>query len=398
MPWKEILPMDQRVRFVVDVERGGLSMSELCERYGVSRKTGYKWLARYADGGAPALAERSRRPAFSPQETPSAIVDALIEGRQRHPTWGAKKLLWLVGRKHPGWSLPARSTVCDLLKRHGLVRSPRRRRLPGHPGKPMSAMAAPNDVWCADFKGQFRTRDGVYCYPLTVTDGFSRYLLGCQSLLSTAHVGAKPVFERLFREHGMPRIIRTDNGVPFATNAIARLSELSVWWIRLGIKPELTEPASPQQNGRHERMHRTLKAETTRPPAGDLRAQQRRFNDFQTMYNHERPHEAIGQQTPATLYAPSDRAYPRKLPPLEYPSHFERRLVSRNGGLRWNRNWVNVSHTLGGEYVGLEEIDHDLWTVYFGPLELGRLHVRELTIEDTFGRTNRKNPLPMSPD
>jgi hypothetical protein len=200
----------------------------------------------------------------------------------------------------------------------------------------MSLMSAPNNVWCADFKGQFRTRDGVYCYPLTVTDGFSRYLLGCQSLLSTAHVGAKPVFERLFREHGLPRIIRTDNGVPFATNAIARLSELSVWWIRLGIQPELIEPTSRQQNGRHERMHRTLKAETTQPPAGDLRAQQRRFNDFQTVYNGERPHDGIGQQTPATLYMPSDRAYPCKLPPLEYPSHFERRLVSRNGGLRWN--------------------------------------------------------------
>jgi putative transposase len=398
MPWKESSPMDQRVRFIADVQRGALSMSELCERYGVSRKTGYKWVTRYAEGGALGLAERSRRPEFSPQETPSAVVDALLEGRQRHPTWGAKKLLWLVGRKHPDWALPARSTVCDVLKRHGLVRSPRRRRVPGHPGKPMSSMSAPNEVWCADFKGQFRTRDGRYCYPLTVTDGYSRYLLGCQSLLSTAHAGAKPVFERLFRQHGLPRIIRTDNGVPFATTGMARLSELSVWWIRLGIVPELTEPASPQQNGRHERMHRTLKAETTRPPAGDLRAQQRRFNDFQSLYNEQRPHEALGQQTPASLYLSSDRAYPRPLPPLEYPSHFERRRVSKNGGLRWNRNWVNVSHTLGGEYVGLEEIDQDLWTVYFGPLELGRLHVRKLKIEDTFGRTNRTNPLPMSPD
>src|SRR5258706_2303656 len=229
MPWKESSPMDQRVRCIADVQRGVLSISELCERYGVSRKTGYKWRARYEEGGAAGLAERSRRPESSPQETPRAIVDALLEGRQRHPTWGAKKLLWLVERKHPGWPLPARSTVCDVLKRHGLVRSPRRHRSPGHPGKPMSSMSAPNDVWCADFKGQFRTRDGRYCYPLTVTDGCSRYLLGCQSLRSTAHAGAKPVFERLFREHGLPRIIRTDNGVPFATTGMARLSELSVW-------------------------------------------------------------------------------------------------------------------------------------------------------------------------
>ena len=247
----------------------------------------------------------------------------------------------------------------------------------------------PNDTWCADFKGHFKTGDGLYCYPLTVTDGYSRYLLGCQALYTTAVQAAKPVFTRLFKEYGLPKRIRTDNGVPFATHTLARLSSLSAWWVRLGILPELIEPGKPQQNGRHERMHRTLKAETTRPAAGSLAAQQRKFNAFREEFNHERPHEALDMQTPACLYQPSAREMPNKIPPLEYPDRFEVRYVSANGGIRWKRDWVNVSIVCVGEYVGLEEIDDGVWNVYFGPLKLGRLNERHMKIEDEYGRLNR---------
>jgi putative transposase len=282
------------------------------------------------------------------------------------------------------------STVCEILNRHGLVPRKRRRRVIGHPGKPTAEMLAPNDIWCADFKGQFKTGDGIYCYPLTVTDGYSRYLLGCQGLLSTSSVDAKPVFTRLFREYGLPTRIRSDNGVPFATTTLARLSMLSAWWVRLGILPDLIEPGKPQQNGRHERMHRTLKAETTRPPAANRQAQQRKFNRFREEFNNERPHEALDMATPASVYVPSRREMPDRLPPLEYPDRFEVRYVSDNGGIRWNKGWVNVSSTCIGEYVGLEEIDDGVWNVYFGPLKLGRLLERHMRIEDEFGRLKRR--------
>ncbi|MGH7462513.1 MAG: integrase core domain-containing protein, partial [Longimicrobiales bacterium] len=261
----------------------------------------------------------------------------------------------------------------------------------GHPGKPSSSILAPNDCWSADFKGQFKTGDGLYCYPLTVTDGFSRYLLACRGLGSTSVAESKPVFTRLFKEYGLPKRIRTDNGVPFATNTLARLSSLSAWWVRLGVLPELIEPGKPQQNGRHERMHRTLKAETTRPPANSCRGQQRKFDRFQHEFNFERPHEALDMQTPASLYAPSPRHMPDKIPPLEYPDRFEVRYVSANGGIRWNKGWANVSITCVGEYVGLEEIDDGLWNVYFGALKLGRLHERHMRIEDEYGRLRRHN-------
>ena len=389
MPWKELKPMDQKTQFIADYLRQTLDTTELCQLYGISRKTGYKWIERYLEDGPQGLEERSRRPGTCPNQTPEEIVDALIQVRQRHPTWGAKKLLPLVGKRHPDWDLPARSTVCEILKRRGLVPQKRRRRVIGHPGKPSSLMLAPNDIWCADFKGQFKTGDGLYCYPLTVTDGYSRYLLGCQGLSSTRVMEAKPVFTRLFKEFGLPQRIRSDNGVPFATNTLARLSTLSAWWVRLGILPDLIEPGKPQQNGRHERMHRTLKAETTRPPAANRQAQQRKFNRFREEFNEERPHEALDMATPASIYVPSLREMPDRLPPLEYPDRFEVRYVSYNGGIRWNKGWVNVSITCAGEYVGLEEIDDGVWNVYFGPLKLGRLLERHMRIEDEFGRLKR---------
>jgi transposase InsO family protein len=272
--------MDQRTQFIADHLRDSLSITELCALYGVSRKTGYKWIDRYLRHGPAGLEERSRRPQRSPRHTSDEVVTAILDARRRHPRWGGKKLLALLHKRHPRWMLPGRSTACDILSRHGMVPIRRQRRRLGHPGKPTSQILASNDLWSADYKGQFRTGDGRYCYPLTVADGFSRYLLGCQALGSTAGAEAKPIFTRLFQEYGLPRRIRTDNGVPFATTTLARLSKLSAWWVRLGILPELIEPGRPQQNGRHERMHRTLKAETTRPAAGNLAAQQRRFNSL----------------------------------------------------------------------------------------------------------------------
>ena len=238
MPWRELKPMDQKTQFIADYLRQTLDTTELCQLYGISRKTGYKWIERYLENGPQGLEERSRRPGTCPNQTPDAIVEALIAVRQHHPTWGAKKLLPFVEKRHPDWDLPSRSTVCDILKRRGLIPRQRRRRVIGHPGKPSSLMLAPNAIWCADFKGQFKTGDGLYCYPLTVTDGYSRYLLGCQGLSSTKVVEAKPVFTRLFKEFGLPERIRSDNGVPFATNTLARLSALSAWWVRLGILPD----------------------------------------------------------------------------------------------------------------------------------------------------------------
>jgi putative transposase len=391
MPWRDTAPMDQRTQFIADYLRDTLSITELCELYEISRKTGYKWIDRYVQRGPAGLDELSRRPRRSPNGTPELIVEALLEARRRHPRWGGKKLLALLHKREPRWSLPGRSTACDILKRHGLVPIQRHRRRIGHPGKPTSHMLAPNDVWSADFKGQFRTGDGCYCYPLTVADGFSRFLLGCQALTSTAVADAKGVFTRLFKEYGLPKRMRCDNGVPFATTALGRLSALSAWWIRLGILPEFIEPGRPDQNGRHERMHRTLKAETTRPAAGNLAAQQRRFNVFRDEFNYERPHEALDQETPGSCYVASDHGMPDRVPPLEYPDRFEVRYVSGNGGIRWNSRWVAVSIVCVGEYIGLEEIADGIWNVYFGPLKLGRLNERHMRIEDDRGRLYRQN-------
>jgi putative transposase len=390
MPWRHTSPMEQKIQVIADYLRQTLSITELCALYGVSRKTGYKWIERYLTSGPPGLEDRARTPCSRPNQTPQHIVEAISEVRCRHPSWGAKKLLSILQTRHPRWSLPGRSTICDILRRHGLVPKKRRHRHIGHPGKPTTLMAAPNEVWSADFKGQFKTGDGLYCYPLTVADGYSRFLLGCQALSSTRVAEAKPVFTRLFQEFGLPKRIRTDNGVPFATTTLGRLSQLSAWWVRLGILPEFIEPGKPQPNGRHERMHRTLKAETTRPPAATRRAQQRTFDRFREEFNCQRPHEALDMRTPTTCYEPSLRKMPNKLPPLEYPDRFEGRYVSANGGIRWHHQGVNVSHVCVGAYVGLEEIDDGVWNVYFGPLKLGRLLERHMRIEDAYGRLKRR--------
>jgi putative transposase len=389
MPWKETSPMDEKVRFIADFSKNRFSFSELCDRYDISRKTGYKWIERYADDGPGALEDLSRKPHHFPNETDPIIVEAILALRRKHTYWGAKKILKILRGRHPKWDFPCRSTVCDIFQRNGLVPRARRRRRIGHPGKPSNSVFAPNDLWCADFKGQFKTLDGVYCFPLTVTDYLSRYIVGCQGLHSTAVFSAKSVFTRLFEEYGLPRRIRTDNGVPFATNTLARLSSLSAWWVRLGILPEFIEPGKPQQNGRHERMHRTLKAETARPPAGNMSAQQRRFNHFRDEFNNLRPHDSLNEDTPASLYSPSPRPTPRKILPFEYPNHFEVRYVNASGGIRWSSNWVQVSTVCSGENIGLVEIDDGIWEVYYGPLRIGRFHERLGRIEDANCRLNR---------
>ena len=390
MAWREQSPMDSRVHFISDYLDGRFTIVDLCQEHGISRRIGYKWIHRYEAEGLRGLEDRSRTPRRCPHKTPDEIVKLILAFRKQHPTWGPKKLLDRLGRRDPGLPWPAESTCADILSRHGLTRGKRRRRRIGHPGPPRTKITAPNQVWTADFKGRFKMRDGLYCYPLTVADACSRYLLGCQALLSTSLAGSRPVFLRLFKEYGLPQRIRTDNGTPFAAVALGRLSQLSAWWLRLGIYPELIEPGKPQQNGRHERMHRTLKNEATRPPSGNRNAQQRRFNRFRDEFNNERPHEALGQETPASCYTASTRRMPDRLEPFEYPDHFETRFVGSNGGIRWKSKYIPVSHSCTGENIGLEEIDHGVWTVYFGPLKLGRLLEKDMRIEDTTGNLRRR--------
>jgi transposase InsO family protein len=392
MPWRETSPVHERQRFVVDAEYARLSFSELCRRYRISRKTGYKWLERYAAGGLSALHDRSHRPGSCPHATRPKVIEAVLRLRKRWK-WGAPKLRELLGAELPSAEVPAVATIHRILVRHGRVRKRRRSRQRPHPGRPTTAITRPNAIWSADFKGQFRTGDGHYCYPLTVQDAYSRYLLACQGLAGTQRQPARAVFTRLFHEFGLPERIRTDNGQPFATCALGRLSALSVWWVQLGILPELIEPAHPEQNGRHERMHRTLKAETARPPAASCVAQQRRFNAFREIYNEHRPHEALGQQVPARHYQPSPRAVPARLEPLTYPGHFEIRRVSTNGGIRWHNRWVNVSHVLGTLNIGLEPIADGTWNVFFGPLHLGWFDERDYQIHDHRGRLKRRRRL-----
>jgi putative transposase len=391
MPWNEQTPMDQKTQFLSEYLRDNLSLAELCRRYAISRKTAYKWINRFSAEGSPGLDDRSRRPHAHPHQTTASIRAAIIRARRLHPTWGAKKLLKVLTKADPHVAWPSRWTVSDLLAREGLVRQRVKRRKPSHPGKPTTIASAPNQLWCVDYKGQFKTRDGSYCYPLTVTDAFSRYLIGCRALPSTHSAPTQAVFRQWFGRYGLPDAIKSDNGTPFASTALGRVSTLSAWWIRLGIRPELIVPGNPQQNGQHERMHRTLKAEATRPPAANLAAQQRVFDAFRREFNTLRPHEAINLDTPASRYHTSSRRLPHTLAPLAYPAHFETRLVSTNGGIRWNSHWVAVSTTCAGEHVGLEAVDDAIWDVYFGPIKLGRLLEAKLRIEDDRGRLTRRH-------
>lgn len=376
MPWRERSPVDLRVQFMTEFRTELWTMTELAAQYGISRKTGYKWVERSATGDVAALLDRSRRPLTQPTATAPQLVEALAALRRRHPRWGAKKLLVLARRQDPDAAWPRRSTVCDLLRRAGLVvPRPRRPRVP-HGGHALSPIGGPNDTWTTDFKGEFRTGDRRYCYPLTLRDGFSRYVLRCEALLSRSYALTRRGFERSFAEFGLPVRIRSDNGGPFAGPGVGRLSRLNVWWMRLGIVPERIGLGRPEQNGSHEQFHRVLKAETTRPPAATARGQQHRFRAFCREYNDVRPHESLQDEPPVRHYQASPRALPTRLPPLEYPGHMEVRLVSSAGCISWRGTPIFVTEVLGGEHVALEEVADGRWTLHFASVRLGRLDER----------------------
>lgn len=375
MPWARTDWMSERVKFVAAYLRCDDSFTDLCVDFGISRKTGYKWIHRYDAEGPAALVDRSRAPHHHPQATEDHVVEVVIALRRRHPRWGPRKLRVILQRRHPRMVLPAASTIGDILKRQGLVRPRRRIRRSAPYAEQLRQYAAPNAVWCADFKGCFPV-GGERCHPLTISDGYSRYLLTCRALRRPLYRCARRVFESAFRQYGLPLAIRTDNGVPFSTLAPGGLSRLAVWWLRLGIRPERIQPGRPDQNGRHERMHSTLKAETAKPPRSSFPAQQRAFDRFQLEFNEQRPHEALGQQVPASFYRPSLRAYPRYLPQVQYPPHFEIRRAYPNGVISFGATQWYVSICLAGERVGLEPLTDGLWRVHFGSVSLGLLDPR----------------------
>src|SRR6266852_2858419 len=367
--------MDERLRFVARLLEGE-KMAPLCAAFGISRKTGYKIFERYKDCGIAAFTDRSRRPYRQANRLPAPIEATIVRLKREYPGWGAPKIREKLRQQVPGLQLPAISTVHAVLDRHGLVQRRRRRRPPAA-GTELSRAGEPNALWSADYKGEFMLGNRRYCYPLTITDFASRYLLTCEALSTTQERFAFTAFDRAFKEFGLPLAIRTDNGVPFAgPTALYRLSKLAVWWLRLGIQIERIQPGHPQQNGRHERMHRTLKAETARPPRANMKAQQSAFDRFRGEYNRERPHEALGQRPPAAVYQPSPRPYPERLPELTYPAAEVIRRVRHNGEIKSRGHSVFVSQCLAGELIGMEELRDDCWRVCFGPVVLGWFDTR----------------------
>jgi putative transposase len=399
MPWREVCPMDEKMRFIAALLAEEESVTALCEEYGISRKTGYKWLVRYLEGGPAGLAERSRAPGVVPWAISRAEAEAIIAVRRAHPSWGPKKLRVKLQQRAPEQGWPAPSTIGELLHREGLSRPrKRRRRTVPNPSRLSSAVMA-NDVWCIDFKGWFRTGDGARCDPLTVSDAFSRYLLCSRVVTAPRYADCRCELEQVFREHGLPRVIRSDNGAPFASVGAAGLSRLSVWWVKLGITPERIAPGKPEQNGRHERMHKTLKAETASPPAANLAQQQQRFDRFRHEFNHERPHEALGQTPPARHWAPAPRCYPARLEDPHYGADFEARRVRHNGEIKWQGESIFIGQALIGEVVGLCETADGDAELYFGPLPLGCIDGATLKfsrVEQTRGSKDRRGGMPPS--
>ena len=335
MPWKETCPMDERREFIKAWLRREESFAGLCAGFGISRKTGYKWVERFEQEGLPGLAERSRAPHDYPNRVDDAVESALLRLRRHHRRWGPEKLLVKLKETAPELAMPSRSTVARILKRHGLVRERRNRRHASPTPHPLTDSTQANAVWSIDYKGHFRLGDGRWCYPLTVCDHFSRYVLCCQAFPAIRLQSVDAVLDRIFHDYGLPEVIRSDNGAPFASTGLGGLTRLSVKWIKLNIRPERIKPGHPEQNGRHERMHRELKAETANPPKTTLGSQQRAFDRFRHEYNEERPHQALGQRTPASSYTPSLRPYPRRLPEMWYPAEYRIRTVCAGGQMRW---------------------------------------------------------------
>ncbi len=379
MPWKDVRPMDEKTCFIADYLKGNYpNFRALCARYGIATKTGYTWIKRYEAGGMEGLQPQSTRPRHSPLATPYAVRKAIITLRQKFQSPpGAKKIQTLLAKQFSEVLIPSQTTIYHILRSEGLVKSRKKR----HRITPYTDLFAPvdsvNELWTCDYKGQLKLANGQWCYPLTIMDHHSRYLLKCKGLEGTGFTAAKRQFIQLFREAGLPRRIRSDNGTPFAARTAGGLSRLSIWWVRLGIHPERIKPGKPQQNGRHERMHRTLKKATAKPPATSFRAQQRRFDQFVHEYNEQLPHESLNQQTPATWYSQSTRPYPEQLPELEYPEYYTVHTVSHSGVVYSHNGQIYISHLLEGETIGMEETADGIWDIYFGPIRLGYYDLRE---------------------
>jgi transposase InsO family protein len=380
MPWRETRVMDQKVKMISNWLSGEYDLTELSRIHQVSRKTLYKWIERYGLDPDSGLKERSRRPFIMPRATPIELVSEILALKSQHEHWGSRKLLAWLKSHDPEKRWPAASTTSEILKRHGMVHSRRKRHHTPPYSQPFLKSNQPNEVWCADFKGQFRLGEGSLCYPLTLTDSHSRFLLGCWGLNHPAYLPTRANFERAFQEYGLPNAIRTDNGVPFASVGLGGLSSLATWFIKLGIRPERIEKGHPEQNGRHERMHRTLKAESISPPRKSLNEQQRAFDRFRSTYNNERPHEALGQRTPASIYRRSSREYPSNLKEVEYPQSFNIRQVKDNGAFKWKGNELYLSSVLSGELIGLKEIEAGIWQIYFSYYPLGILDDRTFRV------------------
>lgn len=386
--------MDERLRFVARLLEGE-KMAVLCREFDISRKTGYKIFQRYQDCGVHGLTDRSRRPYRHANQLPVQVETRIVQLRREHPTWGAPKLREKLRRQHGDLQLPAISTVHAVLDRHGLVPRGRRRRHKAE-GTALSKPRLPNDLWCADYKGEFMLADRRYCYPLTISDFASRFLISCEALATTKETYAFAVFEHAFRAFGLPKAIRTDNGVPFASaHALFGLSKLAVWWLRLGIHIERIKPGHPQQNGRHERMHLTLKKEATKPAAQNLLQQQARFDDFRDCFNGERPHQALAMKYPAELYRPSPRPY-RGLTELDYPFHDRTITVTQCGRLCMDRHKINLSTVFAGQNVGVRQVSDKIWLVTFMDYDLGFFDDETCRLEPVVNPFEAK-VLPMSP-